>query len=77
MLPETKLGEADAAVPDPVRPTAVRHPHDCAPALQVTASAGLAAAHPGESLDDLLIRADHALDAAKLAGRNRIVRSGA
>ena len=37
-----------------------------------TASVGIAEWHPGESLSDLLHRADLALLAAKRNGRNRI-----
>jgi diguanylate cyclase (GGDEF)-like protein len=43
--------------------------------IRITASAGLAVAAPHESLDNLLVRADGALYAAKLGGRDRIVRS--
>jgi len=39
-----------------------------------TASVGIAEWHPGESLSDLLHRADLALLHAKRTGRNRIVR---
>lgn len=42
--------------------------------FSVTASVGVAAWRPGESLSDLLHRADLALLAAKRNGRNRIVR---
>jgi diguanylate cyclase (GGDEF)-like protein len=38
-----------------------------------TASVGIAEWHPGESLSDLLHRADLALLSAKRTGRNRIV----
>jgi diguanylate cyclase (GGDEF)-like protein len=44
--------------------------------LRVTASIGVAARAPGESLDDVLARAGAALKACKRAGRNQ-VRSGA
>ena len=41
--------------------------------LTFTASFGIAVLHPGDTLEDALRRADQALYAAKLAGRNRIV----
>jgi diguanylate cyclase len=41
------------------------------PSLRVTLSAGIATYQPGETLERLLERADHALYAAKLTGRNR------
>ncbi|APF39501.1 GGDEF domain-containing protein (plasmid) [Chelatococcus daeguensis] len=44
---------------------------------QVTASFGLAEARAGESLGQLVARADAALYAAKRAGRNRVRRHGA
>jgi diguanylate cyclase (GGDEF)-like protein len=40
--------------------------------IAVTLSLGVAAAGPGHDLDGLLLRADHALYAAKEAGRNRV-----
>jgi len=39
----------------------------------VTISAGVALIHPGETQADVMRRADHALYAAKAAGRNRVV----
>ena len=41
--------------------------------FEMTASIGIAEYRPGESLDDLLNRSDHALYAAKSGGRDRIV----
>ena len=41
--------------------------------LTVTASIGLATREPGEALDDLVLRADEALYAAKAAGRDCVV----
>lgn len=44
-----------------------------APALEVTASVGLTVLGPGESADQVLMRADRLLYEAKAAGRDRIV----
>ena len=41
--------------------------------FEMTASIGIAEYRPGESLDELLSRSDHALYAAKTGGRDRIV----
>jgi diguanylate cyclase (GGDEF)-like protein len=40
--------------------------------IRFTASIGLATALPGESANAIIDRADHAMYAAKLAGRNRL-----
>jgi two-component system cell cycle response regulator len=40
--------------------------------LRITASLGIATARPGESVDAVIDRADKAMYAAKLAGRNRL-----
>lgn len=44
-----------------------------APGLQVTVSIGVAAGKPGETVEQLVERADRAVYAAKQAGRNRTV----
>ncbi len=46
-------------------------------ALHVTVSIGLAIGHTGESVEQILERADEALYQAKAAGRNRVVLHGA
>lgn len=46
-------------------------------ALHVTVSIGLAIGHAGESVEQILERADEALYQAKAAGRNRVVLHGA
>ena len=45
-------------------------------ALQITVSIGLAISHAGESVEQILERADEALYQAKAAGRNRVVQHG-
>lgn len=46
--------------------------HDFAPVRQVTASFGVAAPRPDDTVDELIHRADMALYGAKEAGRNRV-----
>lgn len=72
MLPAITLANAFIAV-ERVRETfeALRLPDR--PQLKATFSAGLAQARPGETLEQLVERADHALYAAKHQGRNRCV----
>jgi diguanylate cyclase (GGDEF)-like protein len=41
--------------------------------IQVTASVGVVAKEPNESLQDMMARADQALYAAKREGRNRVI----
>jgi diguanylate cyclase (GGDEF)-like protein len=57
-----------------VQRAALPHPRN-APDGVVTLSGGVAAARPGETPDDVLRRADHALYLAKSLGRNRIVQA--
>ncbi|MCF8032828.1 MAG: GGDEF domain-containing protein [Desulfarculaceae bacterium] len=47
--------------------------HESAPELEVTVSVGLASNLPGETVDDLLRRADQAQYRAKTQGRNQVV----
>ncbi len=61
---------------DYVKPTGLRLtlPVLCPPRDRATTSGGIASLGPGdEALDDLLRRADAALDEAKQAGRDRVV----
>jgi diguanylate cyclase (GGDEF)-like protein len=44
--------------------------------IRVTASLGLAVLRPGETLEQLLHRADGAMYASKAAGRNRVTAHG-
>jgi diguanylate cyclase (GGDEF)-like protein len=62
LLPETALPDAHAALERLRTATPT-----------VTSSAGLAQHQPGETLDELIDRADHALYRAKHTGRNRLV----
>jgi len=52
---------------------AARDWNEFAPGLRVTVSAGVAGLRPGESVTQLLSRADAALYDAKHAGRNRVI----
>jgi diguanylate cyclase (GGDEF)-like protein len=50
----------------------VVHDDDNVP-MTVTASLGLTTFRPGDTVESLIDRADHAMYAAKTAGRNRVV----
>ncbi len=73
VLTNTDLGSA-AEVAERVRgrvdADAIRH-HGAS--IQASVSLGIAQARPGDTVDDLIGRADSALYAAKLAGRNRVM----
>jgi diguanylate cyclase (GGDEF)-like protein len=72
-LPGTTMAEAVAAL-ERVRHAVERHNWDpIQPGLVVTVSGGIAAVRTGESVTDLLRRADAALYDAKRRGRNRLV----
>jgi diguanylate cyclase (GGDEF)-like protein/PAS domain S-box-containing protein len=77
LLPETDAS-ASRLVAERVRATIAQASFAVGNALdlQVTVSIGLCAMTPGESLEQLLIRADTALYEAKRSGRNRVI-SGA
>ncbi|WP_232823642.1 ligand-binding sensor domain-containing diguanylate cyclase [Dyella sp. C9] len=72
-LPNGGLGEG-VAVAERMRAALAAHPvvHEGQP-IQVTASVGVAASRPDETLAQWLSRADDALYAAKRNGRNRVV----
>jgi diguanylate cyclase (GGDEF)-like protein len=77
LLPDADLAGAQQAGQRMLE--AVRQlPHpEAGNALQVTVSIGLAVAQgEGETVEDLLLRVDRALYAAKQAGRDRIVLAG-
>jgi diguanylate cyclase (GGDEF)-like protein len=67
-------GDLALAICERIRKAIDEHPWvDVAPGLHVTASFGVAAAHPRDSVTALIGRADAALYAAKKAGRNQVV----
>jgi diguanylate cyclase len=79
LLPQTSLTGA-AAVAEQIRGT-VAQGRICRPdgnesIGQVTLSVGVAVAHPGDTLEALLERADAAMYTAKRAGRNRVSVAG-
>lgn len=72
LLPETSLSDATAVV-ERILAAIRREPVETRDgAIAVTVSGGVAEWKRGESLDDLLRRADEALYAAKGAGRDRV-----
>lgn len=70
MLPQVKAAEALTAL-ERLRLSMGSQSFPGHPGVNATFSAGLAQAHPGESLEHLIERADQALYQAKHKGRNR------
>jgi diguanylate cyclase (GGDEF)-like protein len=70
ILPDTVIDDAHHAVEQLRRGVATAAWHTVSPGLHVTFSAGLAAWQPGDTVEQLLSRADHALYGAKHAGRD-------
>jgi diguanylate cyclase (GGDEF)-like protein len=74
LMPDTSPGPAGLVGLQRLRAhLAERSLSEAVPALRTTFSAGMAASHPGESLAQLMERADQALYAAKEQGRDRVV----
>lgn len=71
ILPRTPLEGATLIVNRMIETIRKARPVDDYPMLHYTFSAGIAHAQPGESADALFQRADRALYAAKMAGRNQ------
>ena len=72
----TGVSDLDAAeaVAEKIRSAAAEAiPYDGGPDLHTSLSIGVAIAHPGESSDALIERADNAMYAAKRAGRDQVV----
>lgn len=77
MLPETDVAPALAVLERVRRQLEGVSFEAIDPTLRVTFSAGVAAARPGESMEEVVARADAAMYAAKQAGRNRSVADAA
>ena len=70
LLPNTEAGEA-AALAERMR-EAVRHIRVPGSGLGITASFGVTLARRGESMSEVLSRADEAMYLSKAAGRDRV-----
>lgn len=66
------LGEA-TAVAEKIRQAVLQPMEGLEASLQATVSIGVTLAQPGETFDDIVARADHAMYVAKGAGRNQVV----
>jgi len=73
ILGATTPAAARAAVERMRAGFAARDWEEFAPGLRVTVSAGVAGFRPGETVSQLLSRADSALYDAKHAGRDRVI----
>ena len=72
ILPDTDLSEAEIIAESLREFVAIHHVHFRKLDLRVTVRIGVAQAQPNDVPNDLIVRADHRLYAAKEAGRNRI-----
>lgn len=73
MLPDTDMAAASQVLARIQARISALRVAVCGATLQVTFSAGLTPSRPGEPIADAIERADHAMYAAKAAGRNRVV----
>ena len=76
VLPATSASQAALIVERMLGVTRISHPLPDRPEFSYTFSAGVAAGRRGESATELCGRADRALYAAKMAGRNRVLVAG-
>lgn len=72
VLPRTTADEAALIVERMLAAIRSSRPLSDRPEFTYSFSAGIAESHPGDKVNDLYDRADRALYAAKMAGRNRI-----
>jgi diguanylate cyclase (GGDEF)-like protein len=73
LMPETRLADALEALERLRRHVQQGTLHEPAAELRLTVSCGVAESAPGESVADLVARADRALYIAKRQGRNRVI----
>ncbi len=73
LLPATPLAHASGAVERVRAATAAAVWDGIAPGLSLSVSAGIAAYRPGDTMSNLIGRADAALYDAKRSGRNRLI----